>query len=242
MATDGVLIGRSGLGATAQETDRNAEAQLMRRVRGRSQEAFADLYDRHIGGVFATALRASGDPGIAEEVVQDTFLALWNRVEQFDPARGALATWLGTIARNRAIDRLRSAGRHDRAAAFSSYGTGAADQRSVLDELMASGKPIAMAGPEPVPEGAALQRETRATVHEALGSLDPLERRVIELAYRDGLSQSEIAVVLGWPIGTVKTRTRRALLHLRGRFEADRTEVVLPARVAPRIGECPAPC
>ena len=168
---------------------------------------------------YAAAMRASGDRWVAAEVVQETFLALWNRAELFDPSRGTLPAWLTAIARNRAIDRLRAAGRHDRAASFSSFVRTDADDHSVVEWLTATGELVGVAGAEPAPEIALSNKETRASIEDALMSLDPAERRVIVLAYDGGLTQSEIAATLGWPIGTVKTRTRRALRRLRDRLE-----------------------
>ncbi len=201
--------------------DRRTDADLVRQLIEGSHDALAGLYDRHASAVFATAMRVSRDRGIAAEVVQETFLALWNRAELFDPSRGALPTWLQAIARNRAIDRLRSAGR-ERAASFSSFGRGEADEGSTVEWLTSSGELIGSAGPESGPEMALAEKETRESIKDALASLAPLERRVIELAYDAGLSQSEIAAQLGWPMGTVKTRTRRALRHLRDQLEGSK--------------------
>jgi RNA polymerase sigma-70 factor (ECF subfamily) len=144
-----------------------------------------------------------------------------------------------TIARNRSIDRLRAAGRHDRAASFSAF-VRPADAGHPVDEWLAgSGDLIAVGSAEPLPEVAVTDRETRASIDAAISDLDPVERRVIVLAYDQGLTQSEIAASLGWPIGTVKTRTRRALRHLREGM----TPLVAPAAafVAPSV-PCPAPC
>ena len=184
-----------------------------------SEDALARLYDRHGPAVFAEATRTSRDRWVAAEVVQETFLALWNRAELFDPSRGPLRAWLMTIAHNRAVDHLRRASRHDRAAAFSSFAGSDEIDPSTTEWLAAAGEPVAAGGPEPGPEMAFSSKETRASIMDALASLAPLERSVIVLAYDGGLSQSEIAVRLGWPIGTVKTRTRRALRHLRDRLE-----------------------
>ena len=266
MATEGGFDG-PGSGKIEPGIDLRSDASLVRKLIGGCKKAFDDLYDRHAGTVFAAAIRASRDRSAAAEVVQETFLALWDRAEQFDPSRGTLAAWLTTIARNRAIDRLRAAARHEPAASFSSFARTETDDHSVVEWLTAAGELIGTAGPEPVPEIALIDKETRASIADAIGSLDPVERRVIELAYDGGLSQSEIAASLGWPIGTVKTRTRRALRHLRYRLEApgtampvggaatamaaDRVEAgwgrhpstrTTLARVPAVGGECLAPC
>ena len=207
-----------------------SEACLVQRLADGSEDALAHLYCRHGPAVMAEATRTSRDRWIAAEVVQETFLALWNRAELFDPSRGLLRAWLLTIAHNRAVDHLRRANRRDRAAAFSSFGGSHGVDASTIDWLAASGEPVAAAAPEPSPETWLSRKETRASIGEAVASLAPLEQSVIALAYDGGLSQAEIAVRLGWPIGTVKTRTRSALRHLRDRLE--RSEGGVKARVA----------
>jgi RNA polymerase sigma-70 factor, ECF subfamily len=234
------------------------EARLVQMLVEGSQDALARLYDRHSPAVFAEATRTSRDRWAAAEVVQETFLALWNRAELFDPSRGPLRAWLMAIAHNRAVDHLRRASRHDRAAAFSSFAGSDEVDASTTEWLAAAGEPIAAAGPEPGPEMALYRKETRESIEAALASLDPAERRVIVLAYDGGLTQSEIAVRLGWPIGTVKTRTRRALRHLRDRLEGSGAGVPADGAGAGRDrpgytrstlanapavgGECLAPC
>lgn len=195
------------------------EASLVNRLIDGSEEALARLYDEHAPAVLAAATRTSRDGWIAAEVVQETFMTLWNRAELFDPSRGSLRAWLLTIAHNRAVDHLRRANRYDRAAAFSSFGRDGGADTSTMEWLAASGAPVAAAGPEPGPETLLSREETRASIAGAVASLAPFERSVILLAYDGGLSQSEIAARLGWPIGTVKTRTRSALRHLRDRLE-----------------------
>ena len=189
---------------------------------GGSHDALAALYDRHSGVVYAAAMRVSRDPSVASEVVQETFLALWDRAERFDPSRGSLSAWLATIARNRAVDHLRAAGRHQRAATFSSFaafGQADEDANATVEWLTSSGTLIGSAEPELAPELALTGKETRALIQDAVASLDPNERSVIELAYAGGLTQAEIAAHLGWPLGTVKTRTKRALRRLRDQLE-----------------------
>ncbi|HEV7809557.1 MAG TPA: sigma-70 family RNA polymerase sigma factor, partial [Candidatus Limnocylindrales bacterium] len=97
-----------------------SDADMVADLVSGSQVAMAALYDRHAAMVYRVALSLNPDPGAAEETVQETFLALWNKAEQFDATRGSLGGWLATIARNRAIDRFRSAGRHAQATPFAS--------------------------------------------------------------------------------------------------------------------------
>jgi RNA polymerase sigma-70 factor (ECF subfamily) len=218
-AEGGTSAARTTDPARDPQIDPLTDAALMRAVIDGSQDALAGLYDRHNRAVFGAALRTSRDQWIASEVVQETFLALWNRAELYDPARGTLTSWLLTIARNRAVDHLRSASRHDRAATFSSFGRDDASDYALAEWLAASGELVGAAGPEPAPESALSSKELRNTIDEAIAALGPTERSVILLAYDSGLTQAEIAVRLGWPLGTVKTRTRRALGRLREMLE-----------------------
>lgn len=201
--------------------EHDADAALMREVVAGSQAALAALYDRHVDAVFASSCRLTSDRGIAEEVVQETFLALWDRAETFDPTIGSLAAWLHTIARNRTVDRLRAAGRRPTliplSAAASVGGDGA--DTDAIDRLLAAGSMVANSAPVPSPESVAVLGELRTALQAAVASMPDDERMVITMAYGDGLSQTEIAERLGWPLGTVKTRTRRALARLRGVLE-----------------------
>jgi len=180
-----------------------------------SEAALATLYDRYSASIFAIALRTSRDRGVAADVVQDTFLTLWNRAERFDPSRGSLIAWLSTIARNRTIDQFRGAGHRLAPAPFAAFGGADATDGSSSDWLERSGELVGAAVPEPEPEIALTSKETREAIAAGIAVLGSRERQVILLAYQEGLTQSEIAARLGWPIGTVKTRTRRALRQLR---------------------------
>ncbi len=151
------------------------DAALVREVVAGSHDALAALYDRHGDAVFAAASRLTSDRGLAEEVVQETFLALWNRAETFDPSLGSLAAWLHTIARNRTVDRLRAAGRRPTLIPLSSAaasgpaagGAGEADA-DALERVLAGGAIVAGAVPPTSPEMAAALGELRASLQAAL--------------------------------------------------------------------------
>jgi RNA polymerase sigma-70 factor (ECF subfamily) len=182
-------------------------------VRG-SEAALSTLYDRYGDAIFASAYRLTADRGIAEEVVQETFLTLWNRAELFDPTAGSLAAWLHAIGRNRAVDRLRAAGRRPRLVALSSASPDESETQG-LERAVASGTVVAGAVQPQGPEEAAAAAGLREAIRTAITAMPDQERTVILLAYQEELSQTEIANRLDWPLGTVKTRTRRALLRLR---------------------------
>src|SRR5689334_14352109 len=111
------------------------DVALVRSVATGSQDALAALYDRHAGAVYAVASRLTDDRQLAEEVVQETFLAVWNRAELFDPASGSLAAWLHTIARNRTVDRLRANGRRPRLVPVSATRPGDEAEAVALERL-----------------------------------------------------------------------------------------------------------
>ena len=192
-----------------------AETALVREVAAGSQDALAALYDRHADAVYAAAIRLTSDRQVAEEVVQETFLALWNRAELFNPETGSLAAWLHTIARNRTVDRLRAAGRRPNLVPLSSAAGADEHDTAALERIAASGTVLGGADLGPGPEGELAAAELRDVIRGALAELPEHERTALVLAYSSELTQSEIAERLGWPLGTVKTRTRRALLRLR---------------------------
>jgi RNA polymerase sigma-70 factor (ECF subfamily) len=190
------------------------DANLVRELVAGSEAALGTLYDRYGDAIFATAYRLTSDRGAAEEVVQETFLTLWNRAELFDPNAGSLSAWLHTIGRNRAVDRLRAAGRRPQLVAL---GSSARDENETqaLERAVAGGTVMAGAVQPPGPEEAAAAADLRDAIRNAVAAMPEHERTVILLAYQEDLSQTEIADRLAWPLGTVKTRTRRALLRLR---------------------------
>ncbi|XXF81289.1 sigma-70 family RNA polymerase sigma factor [Myxococcaceae bacterium GXIMD 01537] len=181
-----------------QASDPARDRALARDLALGSPDAMRAVYERCAGRAFALVLRLTHSRADAEEVLQETFLEVWRRAREFDPARGGLETWVATMARTRAIDRLRSLGAQARAA-----------------EGVAREPPPVSAVP-PEPSEAAARREERGRVDAALRTLPPEQREVLELAYFEGLSQQEVAARTGAPLGTVKTRTRLALEKLAG--------------------------
>lgn len=217
------------------------EVALVRAVAQGSQDALGALYDRHVDAVYAASWRLTNDRQVAEEVVQETFLALWNRAELFDAAAGSLAAWLHTIARNRTVDRLRAIGRRPNLVPISSIRQDDEPESAALERVAAHGRVVGGADVGPGPERALDALEVRLAFRDALDTMPEVERTVILMAYREELTQSEIAARLGWPLGTVKTRTRRALHRLRealvasmGEPAADLVPVAVPEELASR--------
>lgn len=172
-------------------------AQVVRAAAG-DGGALAALYDRHARAVYSIALRIVGDERDAEDVVQDVFTQVWRQANRYDRTRGTVVGWLLTIARTRALDRLR--------ARLARPDTGATSPED-------SGSEPATPALDPVDAITAASNAKR--VKQALGELPLLQRLAIELAYFEGLTQSQIADRLEEPLGTVKTRIRQGLLKLR---------------------------
>jgi len=192
-----------------------SDAGLVASLARGDADALEQLYDRYSDSIFRAAFRRLGDRQLAEEVLQDTYLALWNRAELYDPAAGSLLAWLSTIARNRAIDRLRALGRRPNALPLSAMvDDGDSDDRG-MDRALAKGEIVGGGMTDTDPVVVADRAALRAEIQGALDAIPDVERQVLELAYYHDLTQTEIALRLGWPLGTVKTRTRRALLRLR---------------------------
>ena len=194
-----------------------SDADLMALVVAHDQDAFAALYDRHVSVIHGSVVRFLGDASAAEEIVQETFLALWQRAPQYERATGSVLGWALGIARNKSIDRMRAAGRRPRVVA--SWTRGADDEADDPERYLVAGRVLGVT-PEADPEETASRSWVGSTVRAALAAMPGPDRRVLELAYDDGLTQSEIASHLGWPLGTVKSRTRRALAGLRDALDA----------------------
>jgi len=190
-----------------------ADAELMARIAAGDESALGTIYDRHGDVVYGSVLRFLGDRQAAEEVVQDAFLAIWREAGRYDAETGNAAGWLLRIARNRAIDRLRAAARRPVVMDLAGFTAGTATN-GALERVMASGR-LPVGTVDPGPEDLITQRWSQAVVRTALSAMPDLERRALELAYDEDLTQVEIGVRLGWPLGTVKSRTRRALATLR---------------------------
>ncbi len=159
--------------------------------------SFEELYDAHSGTLYAVLLRILRDEQDAQEVLQDAFLQAWKQLDRFDPSRGSIAGWLISIARSRGIDRLRK--RHLRA--------------RVEEPLLIDGE-LNVSDKDQGARKIILSAEKAHVVQVLLG-LPEMQRKAIELAYFDGLSQSEIAALLGEPLGTVKTRLLLGMKKLR---------------------------
>ena len=172
---------------------------LVQGVARGEQQAFLALYDRHAPRVHALTLRILGDPMLAEEVTQDTFMKLWSRARLYLAERGSFIVWLLTIARRTALDRLRLENRRP-----------LLSDSNDPEELWPS-----------MPDGSQDPDEARwKSLYFAVHALPHDQQVVVELAYYQGLSQSEIAEELGWPLGTVKTRLRAAMQALRRQWAA----------------------
>ena len=175
-----------------------ADRQLMRDVAAGSSDALSRLYDRHAAIVFGLARRILMRVEDAEEVVQDVFAQVWRDAGRYVPERATVAGWIVMLARTRAIDRLRAR----KARPDQTHGT----EPNPAAPLTASGRD---------PEQVAVSEEDGRNVRKALEALPPEQRMLVDLAYYEGLTQSEIAERTGVPLGTVKTRVRAAMATLR---------------------------
>jgi RNA polymerase sigma-70 factor (ECF subfamily) len=170
-------------------------AKLVLQMAQGDRSAFELFYERYAPLVFSFAMRLVHERSAAEDLLQEVFLQIWREAGNYTPERGTPEAWIITITRSRGIDRLRSIRRRD---------------KSFVSMAGAGGKEY-----DGRVESSAAVSDARIMVNSALAELPPLQRTVLELAYFDGLSQSEIAGRLKEPLGTVKTRMRAALARLR---------------------------
>ena len=173
-----------------QEDDR----VCLRRVSEGDQSALAELYDRYGSLAYSVALRILRSSADAEDAVQQAWVQVWKSARSYDGRRGSVAAWILTIGRSRALDLYRSLGSRRRA-----------ESRDEVDPPAAPADPVA---------GMALG-QLGARVRDALNELAPQQRQVLEIAYFEGLSQSQIAERLNAPLGTVKSWTRQGLMRLK---------------------------
>ncbi len=184
------------------------DRDLVARVAGGEERALGALYDRFAPSLYGMALRMTGEAADAEEVVLDTFSQVWREAGRFRSERGSTGAWLTMICRSRALDLIRARTRRGRAT----------DRAAALDPEPALGQP------GPAADEAVLATEQARTVAAALGNLPARQRTALELAFFDGLSHSEIAARLDEPLGTIKTRIRSAMLHLKAALAGLRPE------------------
>lgn len=186
-----------GIGHTSEALQRLADEDLMTLVVRKDPDAFSVLYDRHGGAAYSLAYRVVGSSTAAEDVTQEAFLALWRSGERFDAARGSVRAWTLWTVRNRAIDALRRS-------------AGPAPKLDLDDDVVLESQPGTQ-----LTDAEAIRRETAAQVRGAVTDLPDEQSQVISLAYFGGFSQSEIAQLLGVPLGTVKSRMRLGLEKIR---------------------------
>jgi RNA polymerase sigma-70 factor (ECF subfamily) len=172
----------------------SGDTELLLRLQRREPDALGELYDRYGRLVYSLILRVVRDSGTAEDLVQETFIRAWNRVQSFDAQKAAIAPWLLAVARNRAIDHLRLAQARHEPVELSQM-----DHPSVFNEM----------------ESDLLNRDSARRIQTAMQKLPAAQRQVIELAYFEGMSQSEMAERIGQPLDTIKTWVRTALRVLR---------------------------
>jgi RNA polymerase sigma-70 factor (ECF subfamily) len=177
------------------------DEELAKRLQRREPDAMAELYDRFGRLAYSVILSIVRDVAVAEDLVQETFLRVWNRAQGFEAGRGALGPWLLAIARNRAIDHVRSVGsRMER----NSFEFDAREHPSLFVDM----------------EREVFNTDHARLIRSAIAKLNANQQKVIELAYYEGLSQTEMAERMGQPLGTVKTWVRTALRVLRDELGA----------------------
>ena len=191
---------------TVEFSSSEVDLGLLQRITARDEAALAELYDRNSRLVYSVIMRILGSPSDAEEVLQETFVRVWFRADSYDALLGSPATWLVRIGRNAAIDRLRT--RRIRANIAVEPAVHGGDPHRLVE-------PVTRETPETVLEGLTVAGEVRT----ALATLTPPQRALIEAAFFEGYTHSELATRFGVPLGTVKTRIRSGLAAMRSRLE-----------------------
>jgi RNA polymerase sigma-70 factor, ECF subfamily len=187
--------------ALVQKTDE----QLLLAIAARDEESLAFLYDKYKVILFSVILRILNNREEAEDVLQEIFLQVWQKAKDFDESRGRGFTWLVTLSRSRAIDRLRAL---------------ASRQRTADESLIGKSDEVASFEEE------AIIKQQRVKIAKVLSELPEEQQIVLQLAYFEGLSQTEISEKLAVPLGTIKTRMRNATIKLRDSF-SDRLRALL---------------
>jgi RNA polymerase sigma-70 factor (ECF subfamily) len=177
-------------------------APLLPAVAGGDARAFEELYDRYSSVIYGLLLRILASPDDAQEVLQETFVKAWSNAKMFDAVRGSEVAWLISIARSRGIDRLRS--RKIRSDRENDAGREISIHSAFVEHTTGADQ--------------AIQSQQRTAVRGALAELPDAQRIALELAYFEGMSQSEIAAKLGEPLGTIKTRMQLGMKKLRERL------------------------
>ncbi len=183
-----------------------AEKELLEEIAGGSEAALARLYDRYSRLLFGLILAIVKDSRDAEEVLQEVFLQVWRRAGGYDPGRGGVYKWLITLARTRSIDRTRSKN-------FARHREAGSGDDKVLERARDPKQATQL--------DAVLILERAEVVRGVLARISPDQRRVLQLGYFRGYSQSEIARTLDLPLGTVKSRMRLGLIALRGLLDEE---------------------
>jgi RNA polymerase sigma-70 factor, ECF subfamily len=185
----------------SEQATRDKDSELLQRIGAMDRSAFAEFYDKYSVLLFSIASRILNDAAEAEDVLQETFVQIWEKAGDFNPKLGKASSWAAIMVRNRAIDRIR------------------ASQRRMRLAKEAGVEFAVTAEAEEAANRAVHGREKAKLIQSALVGLPPEQRRAIELAFFSGLTQNEISEQLNEPLGTIKARIRRGMLSLRGKLE-----------------------
>jgi RNA polymerase sigma-70 factor (ECF subfamily) len=192
-------LAADGMSEPALELARDVE--LLRRIAGGDRAAFSDFYDQYSGLLFSIAVKVLNDAKEAEDVLQEVFMQIWNKADAYNPLLGKPVSWAVTLTRNKAIDRIRSHQRRSKLLEQATLEAAAPPDDSLSANEKLHGK------------------ENAERIRSAVADLPAEQRRAIELAFFNGLTQDEIATKLQQPLGTIKARIRRGMLKLRERLE-----------------------